>query len=154
MKIQQIQPQTTFKSRRGSLSIEVHESLKEIIGKMKKESFYKATEGDRYDTHILSRLEVFKDDKPLAQIQSMKTIYTKDCFNDNIEQIKLSIKGRNIDIQTYEGDYYAESKPFFKSWKSFIKNIEEVICFVKTNYDNKNIVKKRFLDKSNVKYYS
>lgn len=160
MKIQQVQPNTTFQRKEGLLSVSAHNNLKQIAQLMKEANSFKIVD-DLVSIHILERLEVYKDQKPFAHLINCNSYrrlsnFSYRCssdFNDDIDELLLHIGKKTVKLNRYNGSYDCEKKPFFKSWKSYIKSIEKLLAYILANYDHTQIVQKRFLDKSNLKFF-
>jgi len=152
MKIQQVQPNTTFQSKEGLLSVGAHNNLKLIAERMKEANSYK-TEGKYTSTRVLERLEIYKDQKPVAHLINQQRYNSSYDFLDDVNDLSLQIGKKQVILDSYRGHYICDKKPFFHSWKKYIKTIEELLEYILTNYNSTNIVHKRFFDKSNIRYF-
>ena len=137
MKVQQIQTQN-FARKQRFLSIDGTVNVQKLLNKMNNETVYNAT-GDTFESKVLGRINIKNEagftDKRFLLAKSNK-LFGESTLD--FDKTKLVIDNTNGEITEYK-------KPFFKSWREVLSKAEDLIFTAVNNFDNNEIVKKKFV---------
>ena len=145
MRVQQIQPSTTFNANKTTrrLDYESYEQLEQILTKMDKETLYKQDEYS-FESTRTKRLSLYdhKNREIAELIDSRQILVPIENRNQMFDNTCLTIGKVQLVIENKTGkiiDYY---KPFFKSWKKVIKQAGQAITDFLTFYNKPEMVMK------------
>lgn len=145
MRIQQIQPNLSFEAkRRRFIDLESQEQLTQILRKMDKETEYKENEYSFKHTKT-TRLELFNHDKnqKLAELVDARYNLKKlEAGKDMFGTTSLTIGKVQLAIDNKSGEILASWKPFFSTWNSIMKKINNTLITINASYHNSAMVKK------------
>ncbi len=139
MKIQSMQNQT-FEAKSRFLPQKTHSQVKELLNKMNAETVCNKTEMT-FSSNILSALKInsenafFHDGRCLIDTAKDKFIHTSS----------LEFGKTELTFDNSTGEIVGYKKPFFKKWTNIIRETGKIIQQACENFDNSNIVEKRFV---------
>ena len=138
MRIQQIQPNTSFEAKHRFLNKNQMADIKTLLTKMNEESVYSQTDNIFFASNITKKLCIgkdieFIDDRMLTKpIPKDKQMFAQTLFT--IGKTELVIDNKTGEILDY-------NKPFFKTWKNIMNQISHYLKMFNENYENPEIVK-------------
>jgi hypothetical protein len=145
MKVQQIQPYTTFGANKTTrrLDYESYEQLEQILTKMDKETLYKQDEYS-FESTRTKRLSLYdhKNREIAELIDSRQILVPIENRNQMFDNTYLTIGKVQLVIENKTGkiiDYY---KPFLKTWNSVLKNIKNTLLDFNNGFYTKGLVEK------------
>ena len=144
MKVQPIQQNINFEAKRRFIDLESKEQLTQILRKMDKETEYVSNEYI-FEFSKIKRLELFNHDKnkKIAELvdarQNMKRLPEG---KDMLGTTSLTIGETQLAIDNKSGEILAWNKPFFSSWKSVMKKINDTLVTINNLFHNSAVVKK------------
>lgn len=142
MKVQYIQSNPTFEKKHRFIDLESQEQLTQILRKMDKETEYK--ENEYSFAHLkTTRLELFGNkNKKLAElVDARKNLKRLPEGKDMFGTTSLTINKVQLVIDNKSGEIIDYFKPFFKTWKGIIKDINNTLLDF-NNYFYSTVVKK------------
>ena len=141
MKIQNIQS-NTMKAKQRFVTPEMHQNIRFLLDKMSEGSEYNSN-GDYFRARIFKEISTknskirFKDGNSyLGNNIKDKSLTGETLFT--IGKTELVIDNKTGEII----DYY---KPFYSTWGKIMKKMGEYLEFFKSNFDNIELVKQKFL---------
>ncbi|MBQ4114130.1 hypothetical protein IJD34_01860 [bacterium] len=148
MKIQNIQPNLNFEAKKTRyIDVESHEQLMQILRKMDGETEFKENEY-KFESTRTTRLELINPNKnkKLAElIDGRRNLKKFPEGKDLIKETCLTIGKTELVIDNKTGkiiDYY---KPFLKTWKKILKEINITLIMINASYYNsKHVIKHKF----------
>ncbi len=132
--------QAIFSKKPRYIPADMKENTCKLLTKMNLEAVHK-TSADFFETSEVRGLKIgdayFKDGKFLAERDSEDrlTAYGKGKSMLEFNKVRLVIDNRN-------GQIIKHKKPFFKSWKSILKQAQSIISTGLEQYNNTDIVQK------------
>ena len=145
MRVNSIQS-TNFQSKQRFVSPKTKENINFLIGKMREETAYKT---DGYHSVSTIFKEISDKNKTVKFMDGL--VYVGDKLKRKTMKggetlFKLGKTELVIDNNSGEViDYY---KPFYKTWKGIMKKVDKYVNFFKENFDNEDLVNKRYLNMS------
>ena len=148
MKIQNIQPNLNFEAKKTRyIDVESHEQLMQILRKMDAETEFKENEY-KFESTRTTRLELinpYKNKKLAELIDGRRNLKKFPEGKDLIKETCLTIGKTELVIDNKTGkiiDYY---KPFLKTWKKILKEINITLIMINASYYNsKHVIKHKF----------
>ncbi len=138
MKIQQVQPNTTFKKKRF-ITQSMKENAKEILSKMNADSAKKNTEAF-HKKHPVATTEIDIFDKA--------TFYNENLPEKEERFFTINLDDGELFVDNFTGEIIEHSKSIFRTWKSLMRDVEKYLKYANKYYDNPNVVEKFFRELS------
>lgn len=138
MKVQQIQPNTSFEAKRRFLNKNQMADVKTLLTKMNSEASYSQTDNIFFSSTIAKKLCIGKDVEFIDDRGFKKTV---DKDKQMVKQTLFTIGKTELVIDNETGEILDYSKPFFKTWKSIMNQISHYLKMFKENYENPDVVK-------------
>ena len=145
MKVQQIQPYTTFGANKTTrrLDYESYQQLEQILTKMDKETLYKQDEYS-FESTRTKRLSLYdhKNREIAELIDSRQILVPIENRNQMFDNTYLTIGKVQLVIENKTGKIIDHYKPFWKTWNSVLKNIKDTLIEINAMYHHPDYVKK------------
>jgi len=142
MRVYNIQD-TNFQSKQRFVTPAAKENINFLINKMRETTKYK-TDGYCFKSTIFKELSDSK--KEARFIDGL--VYTGDKLKRNTMkggETLFTIGKTELVIDNNSGEIIDYYKPFYKTWNGIMKKIDEFVTFFKENFENDNLVYKRYL---------
>lgn len=137
MKIQAVQDRT-FQAKQRFLSLEAKKNMQALLRKMNNETVMDCTE-TTFSSKMLTGIKINKD----------SAFYDRRFFcapSKDLTGFSELVTGKTeLLLDNMSGAVKALHKPFFKRWSGIMKNAEEILKTAVENFDNNEVVEKRFL---------
>ena len=137
MRIEKIQPQN-FEGKQRFLSADGTMKVQKLLKKMNNETVYNAT-GDTFESKVLGRININNE----AGFTDKRFLVAKS--DELFGESTLNFDKTELVIDNTSGEIKEHRKPFFKSWKKVLSKAEELISTAIDNFDNNDVVRKRFI---------
>ena len=137
MKIQQVQAQS-FQGKKHFLTKSNLEDMHNVLKKMNMQTTCKENNSE-FSTKILGGLSI--QDKAYFADKRYLLKPADDMFGESTMEfgrVKLTFDNKT-------GEVTKSKKPFYKSWKSVLKETGELLSSAKNNFDNDKIIAKKFI---------
>lgn len=147
MKVQAFQTNPTFQAKkRRFIDMESHEQLSGILNKMNNEAEYHS--GEHYfKSTTTNRLNLYDDKKQekVELIDTRKFLSKQPEHKQMTSNTLLTVGKTELVIKNKTGEIIDYYKPFFKSWKSVMNSIKQVLLMMNASFYNSDVVKKHRL---------
>ena len=137
MKIQNIESQTFLSQH--FISNATKKQMHSLLNRMNEEAIYKK-KGSNISFNILRTLSL-KQEKACFIDNRLLTTFEKDNFSGS-SVVKFAKTTLYIDNET--GEIINHKKPLFKTWKSALKDVSNVIKSLYENFNNNKLLNKEY----------
>jgi len=139
LNIQPVQTSQTFQGRSRFLNKTQLSDAQTLLNKMNNETVYKETGEYTFSTKILGGLKIKED----GFFHDGRLLAAKSDTLDG--KSKLKIGKTELEFDNLTGKITHHKKPFFRKWSDVMEKVSEYLGIAKENFDNKDIVEKRFI---------
>lgn len=138
MKIQQIQPNTSFEAKQRFLNKNQMADVKTLLTKMNSEAVCYKSDDIFFSSTIAKKLCIGKDVEFIDD-RGLRKPVSED--KQMVKQTLFTIGKTELVIDNESGEILDYNKPFFKTWKSIMNQISHYLKMLKENYENPDVVK-------------